>query len=190
MPRLSPEIVGECRFVRLADRHDTADLAVTVVDARQGRGLDSALLGRLSERALKVEVEYFTAEILAENRTVLAILPSLGKVETESRSLVVAARIEIAEPAQQAEHELLSLLTAAARGEIVIIPTPLRRLIRVTEEFARMVRLPVTMLLRALRPGSRGPRPLPDRLASSPRRSGPQRDLVALPLRHDHEGDR
>ena len=65
---------------------------------------------------------------------------------------MVAARIEIAEPPQQAEQELLGLLTAAARGEIVIIPAPLRRLIRVTDEFAHVVRLPVTMLLRALRP--------------------------------------
>jgi hypothetical protein len=31
LPLLSPEIVGECRFVRLSDRPDTADLAVTVV---------------------------------------------------------------------------------------------------------------------------------------------------------------
>jgi len=32
LPLLSPESVGECRF-RLSDRPDTADLAVTVVDA-------------------------------------------------------------------------------------------------------------------------------------------------------------
>jgi len=37
LPLLSGEIVGECRFVRLPDRQDTADLAVTVVDAWQGR---------------------------------------------------------------------------------------------------------------------------------------------------------
>src|SRR5260370_27481037 len=38
-PLLSHEIVGECRFIRLPDRPDTADVAVTVVDAWQGRGL-------------------------------------------------------------------------------------------------------------------------------------------------------
>jgi hypothetical protein len=32
------------------------------------------------------------------------------------------------------------------------IPAPLRRLIRVSDEFAHIVRLPMTMLLRALRP--------------------------------------
>jgi RimJ/RimL family protein N-acetyltransferase len=152
LPLLSPEIVGECRFVRLSDRPDTADLAVTVVDAWQGRGLGSALLGRLSERALEVGIEYFTAEVLAENRTMLGILPSLGRVETESRGSVVTARVEIAEPPQQAQQELLDLLIAVARGEIMTIPAPLRRLIRVSDEFAHIVRLPVTMLLRALRP--------------------------------------
>jgi RimJ/RimL family protein N-acetyltransferase len=151
-PLRSPEIVGVCRFVRLADRPDTADLAVTVVDSWQGRGLGPALLGRLSERALEVGVQYFTAEVLAENRAVLAMLPRLGMVETESRGPVVNARIEIAEPSQQTDQEILGLLTAAARGEIVIIPALLRRLIRVSDEFTHIVRLPVAMLLRVLRP--------------------------------------
>jgi hypothetical protein len=55
------------RFVRLVDRRDTADLAVTVVDAWQGRGLGSALRGAHSERALGIE--YFTAEILVETES-------------------------------------------------------------------------------------------------------------------------
>ena len=77
------EIVGECRFVRLADQPDTADLAVTVVDAWQGRGLGSVLLARLSERALEVGIEYFTAEVLAENHAMLSLLPGLGRVESD-----------------------------------------------------------------------------------------------------------
>jgi hypothetical protein len=122
---------------------------VTVVDSWQRRGLGSALLRRLSERALELGIEYFTAEILAENRAVLTILPSLGGVETESSGPVVTARIEIVESPEQ---ELLDLMIAAARGQIVILPPPLRRLIRVSDEFAHIVRLPVSMLLRALRP--------------------------------------
>lgn len=39
---------------------------MTLVDAWQGRGLGSALLARLSERAVEVGVEYFTAEVLAK----------------------------------------------------------------------------------------------------------------------------
>jgi RimJ/RimL family protein N-acetyltransferase len=152
VPLLSCEIVGECRFVRLADRPDTADLAVTVVDAWQGRGVGSALLARLSERALEAGIEYFTAEVLAENRTMLAMLPSLGRVETSSHGPVVSARIEIGEPPQLARQELRDLLAAAARAEILVLPTPLRHLVQVPGELAHVLRLPVTALLGALPP--------------------------------------
>src|SRR5271165_1465515 len=153
VPLLSSEIVGECRFIRRADQPDSADLGVTVVDAWQGRGLGSALLACLSERALEVGIEYFTAEVLAENRTVLSILPSLGKVETESSGPVVTARIEIPESPGPAGQDVLDLLIAAARGQIVMIPAPLRQLLRIPDEFshlAQIVRLPVTALLKAL----------------------------------------
>lgn len=156
-PLLSAEIVGECRFVRNPDQDDTADAGVTVVDAWQGRGLGSALLARLSERALEVGIRYFTAEILAENRTMLALLPALGRVETAQDGPVVSARVTIAEPAQQPAPDLLDLLLAAARGEIVSLPVLLRQLIRVPDEVAHIVRLPVTALLAALRSRSSAP---------------------------------
>jgi RimJ/RimL family protein N-acetyltransferase len=151
VPLLSSEVVGECRFIRRADQPDSADAGVTVVDAWQGRGLGSALLARLSERALELGIEYFIAEILAENRTMLALLPSLGRVETESRGPVVTARVEIAEPPRKTKPDLADLLVAAARGEIVSVPAPLRRLIRIPGEFSHIIRLPVTALLRTIR---------------------------------------
>jgi RimJ/RimL family protein N-acetyltransferase len=151
LPLLSREIVGECRYIRLADRPDTADVAVTVVDAWQGRGLGSALLARLSARALEAGIVYFSAEVLAENRSMLALLPRLGRVESESAGTVVANRIEIAEPSPQDQAEFLDLLAAAARGEIVSIPAPLRHLLKAYGDFGEIIRLPVTLLLRALR---------------------------------------
>lgn len=157
VPLLSTEIVGECRFIRLPDQPDTAEVGVTVVDAWQGRGLGSALLWRLSERALEAGIEYFTAEVLAENRTMLALLPSLGQVETESRGPVVTARVELAEPPRQGGPDFLDLLTAAARGDIVGLPVLLRQLIRVPEGLAHIVRLPVRTVLKTRRPAPRTP---------------------------------
>jgi RimJ/RimL family protein N-acetyltransferase len=151
VPLLSTEIVGECRFIRLPDQPDTAEVGVTVVDAWQGRGLGSALLARLSERALEAGIEYFTAEVLAENRTMLALLPSLGQVETESHGPVVSARVELAEAPRQANPDFLDLLAAAARGDIVGLPVLLRRLIRVPEGLAHIVRLPVSIVLETWR---------------------------------------
>jgi hypothetical protein len=114
------------------------------VDAWQGRGLASALLARLSARALEAGIAYFTAEILAENRVVLGLLPKLGNVETEASGPVVDARIEIS--AGEGPAELVNLLVAAARGGIIGIPAPFRRLSRVPDVFARIVRLPVSAL--------------------------------------------
>ena len=57
VPLLSSEIIGGCQFVRRADRPDTAEVAVTVVDAWQNRGVAPALLARLSERALEAGIE-------------------------------------------------------------------------------------------------------------------------------------
>jgi len=149
-PLLSPEIVGECRFVRSDDQPDTADLAVSVVDAWQGRGLGSVLLARLSERALELGVKRFTADVLAENRTMLALLPDLGRSEIERDGSVVSVRIEIAEPPALEQQDLLDLLAAAGRGEIVGVPMPLRRLIRASDEVVRTLLLPVAVLLRAV----------------------------------------
>jgi len=158
VPLLSAEIVGECRFIRLPDQPDTAEVGVTVVDAWQGRGLGFALLARLSERAAEAGIEYFTAEVLAENRTMLGLLPGLGQVQTESQGAVVSARVELAEPPRPAAPDFLDLLTAAARGDIVGLPVLLRRLIRVPEGLAHIVRWPVSAVLKNWRPGSRTPR--------------------------------
>ena len=157
LPLLSAEIVGEGRFIRLPDQPGTAEVGVTVIDAWQGRGLGSALLARLSERAFEAGIEYFTAEVLAENRAMLALLPSLGQVETESRGPVVATRVELAEPPRPAAPDFLGLLTAAARGDIVSLPVLLRRLIQVPEGLAHIVRLPVSTVLKTRRPGPRTP---------------------------------
>jgi RimJ/RimL family protein N-acetyltransferase len=157
VPLLSTEIVGESRFIRLPDQPGTAEVGVTVVDGWQGRGLGSALLARLSECAAAAGIEYFTAEILAENRTMLALLPGLGQVETESSGPVVTARVELGEPSRQAHPDLLDLLTAAARGDIVSVPVLLRQLIRVPEGVAHIILLPVSAVLKTWRAGPRTP---------------------------------
>ena len=59
--------VGIARFVRLAPGSSTADVAVTVVDEWQRRGLGSILMDELIVRALRAGVETFVAEVAAEN---------------------------------------------------------------------------------------------------------------------------
>ena len=53
--------------------------------------------------------------------------------------------------------DFLELLTAAARGDIMSLPVLLRRLIRVPEGLAHIVRLPVDAVLRTRRPAPGAP---------------------------------
>ena len=81
--------VGIARFVRKADDPHAADVAVTIVDDWQGRGLGSELLARLSDRARQEGILRFTALVAAENAAVAVLLSKAcaSLVHRDSRSL-------------------------------------------------------------------------------------------------------
>ncbi|HEY2702505.1 MAG TPA: GNAT family N-acetyltransferase [Candidatus Dormibacteraeota bacterium] len=66
------------RYIR--DRGDprAADSAIVVVDAAQGRGLGGLLLARLAERARAEGVERLSADVLDDNRRMVAMLVHRG----------------------------------------------------------------------------------------------------------------
>lgn len=66
--------VGVARYVRQADDPWGADVAVTIVDEWQGRGLGTELLARLSDRAREENIRRFTALVAAENAAVGGLL--------------------------------------------------------------------------------------------------------------------
>ena len=70
--------VGIARYVR--DAHDprAAEIAVTIVDDWQGRGLGTELLSRLSDLARQVGIHRFTALVSAENAASAGLLRKLG----------------------------------------------------------------------------------------------------------------
>jgi GNAT superfamily N-acetyltransferase len=72
------EIVGVARYVRDPEDRERAEAAVTVLDDWQGRGVGTALLGRLARRATENEVRYFTGVCLADNREMLQLFDDLG----------------------------------------------------------------------------------------------------------------
>jgi RimJ/RimL family protein N-acetyltransferase len=70
--------VGIARYVRDADDPQAAEIAVTIVDDWQGRGLGTELLSRLSDRARQAGIDRFTALAAAENAPVAGLARKLG----------------------------------------------------------------------------------------------------------------
>jgi RimJ/RimL family protein N-acetyltransferase len=66
--------VGIARFIRDAADPHAADLAVTIVDDWQGRGLGAELLARLSDRARQEGIYRFTALVSADNVAMTGLL--------------------------------------------------------------------------------------------------------------------
>ena len=69
--------VGVARYVRDAERPAAAEIAVTVVDDWQGRGLGTELLAQLSGRARAAGIRRFTALVSADNAAMAALLRSV-----------------------------------------------------------------------------------------------------------------
>ena len=68
--------VGVARYVRVGG--DAAEVAVTVIDAYQGRGLGGRLLDALIAEALEHGVTRFEGVVLADNVPMLALLRRAG----------------------------------------------------------------------------------------------------------------
>jgi RimJ/RimL family protein N-acetyltransferase len=69
--------VGVARYVRHADDSQTAEIAVTVVDAWQGRGLGTELLIQLADCARAECIQRFTALVADDNGAAAGLLRSM-----------------------------------------------------------------------------------------------------------------
>ena len=70
-------IVALANYARLRDRR-AAEVAFTVDDEFQGRGIGTRLLEQLVELAASVGIEEFVAEVLPENRSMLVVFRDAG----------------------------------------------------------------------------------------------------------------
>lgn len=81
--------LGVARCIRLESDPEIAEVAVTVVDSHQGRGLGTLLLGLLSRSAAAHGIRTFRAYVLEDNAAVLRIFHDLGAtVEREDRGVL------------------------------------------------------------------------------------------------------
>jgi acetyl coenzyme A synthetase (ADP forming)-like protein len=71
------QVVAVANYVRLRDRA-AAEAAFAVADEHQRRGIGTRLLERLAERAAEVGIDRFVAEVMADNRDMLAVFEAVG----------------------------------------------------------------------------------------------------------------
>jgi acetate---CoA ligase (ADP-forming) len=70
-------IVAAAEFMRLHDE-SSAEVAFTVADELQGRGIGTRLLEQLAVRAAGARIESFVAEVLSENARMLSVFRGAG----------------------------------------------------------------------------------------------------------------
>ena len=70
--------VGIARYVRDSEDPQAAEIAVTIIDDWQGRGLGTELLAQLSDRARQEGIRRFTALVAADNAAVAAMLHNMS----------------------------------------------------------------------------------------------------------------
>jgi GNAT superfamily N-acetyltransferase len=107
------EGLGVARYMRNDTRPDTAEAAVAVIDAWQGRGLGGVLLRRLCRRATANGIRTFSAALLTGNRSMLHLFERLGTVAIRDIDAGVM-EIDVELPV----GEMDTLLRTAATGHV------------------------------------------------------------------------
>ncbi len=91
--------VAVARYIRLRDEPGVAEAAITVVDAYQGLGIGTALIGLLERLAHERGIATFRNYVLAENETMLEIFRQLdGELAREAPGLY---RVDVPVPGAQ-----------------------------------------------------------------------------------------
>lgn len=89
------EGIGVARFVRSREQPEHAEVAVTIADSWQGRGLGSVLLRRLAQRARDEGITRFTADLMAGNHAMLALIRKLGPTDVHQNGPIVTVGVDI-----------------------------------------------------------------------------------------------
>lgn len=90
------------RYVAVADRPEVAEVSFLVEDAMQRRGIGTILLHTLVEIARAHGIKRFAADVLADNRLMLAVFNKAGYALTASTSYgVTHLEFAIAEETEQ-----------------------------------------------------------------------------------------
>ena len=113
------EGVRVARYVRDRERPDAAEVAVTVIDDWQGRGVGTLLLEMLSGRARAEGITTFTALMLATNREMMELFEQLDRMRIVDQA-TGTVEIEVPIPAIGVAPALRQLLRIAAQHDVAV----------------------------------------------------------------------
>jgi RimJ/RimL family protein N-acetyltransferase len=116
-------LIAVARYVREPDDPDVAEAAITVADEWHGRGLGTAMLHELAERAREEGVQRFTAYVLARNDDMIDMLFRLGPAKIVDRQNG-AVQIDAELPPAGLSDQLRALLRVAAQMTKRFRPPP------------------------------------------------------------------
>ncbi len=114
-------IVGVARYMRLADEPGTAEIALTVADSFQGRGLGSILLEALAVAARVNGVERFLAHVLSENAPMRQMLKTAGGRLAHDEPGVLWTVMDVPAPARLVEQPGLDRTLRHAAGSAPVL---------------------------------------------------------------------
>jgi acetyltransferase len=119
--------VGSARYVQVPGERETAEVAVSVVDEWQRRGVATALLGALSARARENGVDTFRAYVASDNGVVVEALERAGARRSEDAEPgELEFNVEV--PVDDLGERLRTALRAAAAGQLRMVGRVARRL--------------------------------------------------------------
>jgi GNAT superfamily N-acetyltransferase len=130
------EAVGVARYVRSVEKPSRAEVAVSVVDDCQEKGVGGGLLERLVDRAREEDVTHFTALVLAANPAAVRVLSTLGATQTHRVGDEVELDIELPED-EGMGHGLSEALRGAAGSALHPRGTAMRLLAQARRLYER-----------------------------------------------------
>jgi RimJ/RimL family protein N-acetyltransferase len=110
--------IGLARYVRVPGEPELAELAAEVVDDWHGRGVATALIRKLSDRALANGIRRYRAYVASDNQVVLDALGRAGARHSGEDAGELEFVVEV--PRDGLGVRLRGALTAAGRGQLRI----------------------------------------------------------------------
>ena len=121
------DALGVARYIRSDADPEVAELAVTVADDWQRRGLGRALLARLTYRARREGIRKFSAFVMTENPGAVKLLRDVGQTEWRHDAEAMELIAELP-PQRGMGAQVAKVLRAAATGSVVPAKTLVSRI--------------------------------------------------------------